>query len=445
MKLRLTLDTAAIGVLAFFAVLLGATIFIGKQAGIRVTTNLAEAVSPFQVIELNFSEAVGSAVVEKLFSIQPAIDGKFKWVDSRTLQFTPAQPFKLDTAYKAVLRKGDVFKSDKTLGFRVRDPLVAYIFSGYEESSLRVMDLKNNPPRQLTPADIKVISFDASYDGEFLIFASGNEKNGVDLWRVSRAGNDSTLTLDCGRDRCTTPVISPDGARVAYSREEAGAMPDLPFGSPRIWILDLQNRQTSPVYADRQILGYAPVWSPDARKIISFDGLADQYRLLDISSGEQLIFPSNTGGAVTWSPNSKKFLFTDTIKKDNNVITRVRLADLSLKDTSSLLGENDFRDYAYYSLAWSPVEDSFVLGLRASETDPAQVFALIDVGILDGALIADQKDYTYNSPRWDPYGNALVFQQFKLREAFKPEIGLWKSDFDDPQILTEGITPEWLP
>jgi hypothetical protein len=123
----------------------------------------------------------------------------------------------------------------------------------------------------------------------------------------------------------------------------------------------------------------------------------------------------------------------------------VRLADLALDDTTTLLGENDDQDYSYYSLAWSPVEDVIVLGFRMSDDQPAQVLWLFDPGILDGIIIASQPEYTYSTPRWDLYGKALVFQQFKLRGAFKPEIGLWKSGFSEPLTLAEGLMPHWLP
>ena len=59
-----------------------------------------------------------------------------------------------------------------------------------------------------------------------------------------------------------------------------------------------------------------------------------------------------------------------------------------------------------------------------------------NIGILDGVIVAEQDDYTYNSPRWDLWGTALVFQQFKLHGAFKPEIGVWKPGFTEPIILT---------
>ncbi len=453
MKFRLSLDTAAFGMLAILTTLFGVVVFLGAQAGIRVTTNLPERglIGPFQNIQLTFSESVNPELAESLFSIQPAVDGQLNWLDSRTLQFVPAGPFELDTDYKLTLTSGDLsakgraLKNDQNWEMRVRDPLIVYLLTKDNQSSLWTMDLNNNPAQRISPKDIKIISFDASYDGEFIVFASVNEQRGINLWRISRTGNDASILLDCGRDRCTTPSISPNGTRIAYSREAAGPGPDLPFGSPRIWILDLLSGQNSALYEDQQILGYGPTWSPDSTKLASFDGLADLIRLFDLKTKQQYIFPSNTGGPITWSPDSTKMLFTKIEQKEDGLRSLVRIADIPLNDSSTLIGAKDERDYSYYSLAWSPVEDSVVLGFRMSDDKPAQVFWLFDPGILDGIIIADQPDYTYNSPRWDPWGSALIFQQFKLRSAFKPEIGLWKSGFSEPLIVAEGIMPHWLP
>jgi len=453
MKIRLTLDTAAGGVLVFLTAALGLAILLGAQAGIRVSMILPgqDQIAPFQKIKLTFSEPVDPKMAESFLSIQPPMDGRIEWLDPRTMQFSPSRPFEPGVDYRVSLSPGiltadgKMLKNEQSWEVRVRNPLIVYLLTAENQSGLWTMDLDQNPAQRLTPDTIKVISFDASSDGEFVIFTSVNEQGGIDLWRVSHAGGDAAILLDCGRDRCTTPAISPNGARIAYSREAAGLGPDLPFGSPRIWVLDLQSGQNSAVYEDRQILGYGPSWSPDSQKLASFDGLADQIRMLDLTDNQQYIFPSNTGGPITWSGDSTKLLFTDIQQKEIGLVTRVRLADLALDDTTTLLGENDDQDYSYYSLAWSPVEDVIVLGFRMSDDQPAQVLWLFDPGILDGIIIASQPEYTYSSPRWDLYGKALVFQQFKLRGAFKPEIGLWKSGFSEPLTLAEGLMPHWLP
>ncbi|HNO95013.1 MAG TPA: hypothetical protein PKJ84_12635, partial [Anaerolineales bacterium] len=253
------------------------------------------------------------------------------------------------------------------------------------------------------------------------------------------------MLLDCGLDRCTTPVIAPGDKRIAYSREAAGPNPDLPFGSPRIWVVDLESGADQAIYEDQSILGYNPSWSPDANRLASFDGLADFIHMIDFKTGDQFLFPSTTGGPVTWSPDSNQFLYTTFTQTEEGGRTQIKLADLTTNETITLIGEKDTYDYAYYSVAWSPLAERAVLSLRADEEKPTQVLWVFDPNLLDGIIVANDPEYTYNSPQWDPWGNALLFQQFKLKGQYRPEIGLWQEGTIQSEVITEGILPQWLP
>jgi Tol biopolymer transport system component len=199
------------------------------------------------------------------------------------------------------------------------------------------------------------------------------------------------------------------------------------------------------MYEDQQIIGYYPVWSPDGTRLSSFDGLADEIRLLDIVTGNQLIIPSQTGNPVTWSADGDTFIYTDVAVSDSGLHTRVRQANLITSEITTLLGEAADRDYHYNSLAWSPVEDKLVVGLRTDENSVAEGLWLMDPGTLGGQMIAEQPNYIYSNPQWDPRGKALVFQQFNFKENYESEIGLWTPGWEKPQILTQGILPRWLP
>ncbi|MFN8412925.1 MAG: Ig-like domain-containing protein [Anaerolineales bacterium] len=447
------LDKVASSVILLGTLLVGVVIFLGQQAGIRVKIALPEnsLVGPYQTIKLTFSEAVDSKLVEPLVEIQPSVDGKFQWPDSQTLQFQPSTPLKLGTVYKLTLHTGTLsqsghkLKTDHSWEMQVREPLIAYINTQSDQAGIWTVGINTNSSHQLTDSSVKVMGFDTSRDGEFIVFYAMNKQGGIDLWRVTRDGVASVL-LDCGLDRCTTPSISPDGTQIAYSREAAGPSADLPYGSPRVWILDIANGKDGPVYQDQQVLGYEPEWSPDGTELASYDGIADQIRLINIKSGELFIFSSGTGGPITWSPDSKKFLFTDVEQSEGGIRTRVRMADLELNKTYTLIGEEDDMDYGYYSLIWSPTDSTQVLlGMRAGGDEPSQVLWLFNPGLLDGIMIADQPNYAYNSPQWDVWGDALIFQQFKLKDTYKPEIGFWKQDFQQPQVIAEGLMPHWLP
>lgn len=453
MKFRFTFDTAAIGILVTLAVLVGSIILLGESAGVRVRVDLPEdgVVGPFQTITFTFSEAFDSEMASALISLDPVQEGYLEWTDTYTLRYTPITPYEKDITYKLLVDTGEVtingreVKEAQTWDIHVREPRVAYLLTQGEDSGIWSVDLNGGKPTRLTDETIKVISFDTAQNGEFIIFTSVNEKGGVDLWRVSRNGGAASLLLDCGLDRCTTPAISPNGKRIAYSREAAGPTPDIPFGSPRTWVLDLDSRSDGPVYADQQILGYNPSWSPDSNRLASFDGLADFINLIDLQTGEQYLFPSNTGGPITWSPDSTKMIYTTVEQKEAGLRTQVQLADLSINETITLIGEKDDRDYAYYSVAWSPLEERAVLGFRVGEEQPSQVLWIFDPGLLDGIIIADDPAYTYNSPRWDPWGEALLFQQFNLRGQYKPEVVYWQTGMTEPTVIAEGIMPHWLP
>ena len=453
-RFSLDLDSAAGLVTAGLLLAITSVIFIGHQIGIRVTAQLPanNIFGPYEAITLVFSEPVDESLAIERFIIQPEVKGKFEWVDSKTLRFVPLQPFAPDIQYTAGLTPGTLtgsgaaLKKSQNWKFQTRSPQVAYLATDKDGTDqLLTIDIKTSETIPLTDKTFKIFNFDTSKNGEFVIFAAFNEEGGIDLWRVQRTGGSPTLLLQCGPDRCSVPTISPDDRFVAYVREAAAPTVDLAFGAPRIWVFNLETRQNAPLYEDQQIIGYGPTWSPDGTRLSSYDGIKDEIRLLDLVTSEQVIIPSQLGSPVTWSGDGETFIYTDIDTNDFGVYTRVYQAKISINEITSLFGDNDERDYAYNALAWSPVENKLLLGLRPTANDPSMALWLMDPSTLDGQAIVDQPGYSYNNPYWDPWGRAFVFQQFRLQGVYKPQIALWMPGFDQPHVLAEGIMPHWLP
>ena len=447
-----SLDSVAGLLIGFMVLLIAVVIWLGSQMGIRVAAqfSIGNAVGPFGPLTLVFSEPVDETLVKENFFIQPEVKGVFNWVDARTLHFVPSEPFAPDITYKLVIAPGDLtsqgafLKKSKSWKFRVRSPLVAYLVADANRSRLWTVEPDTGKTNPLTDEFFRIADFDTSHDGEFVVFSAFNEQHGIDLWRVDRSGRNSVLLLPCGLDRCSVPAISPDGSRVAYVREAAGPSSELQFGAPRIWLLNITSKEDAPLYEDQQLLGYKPVWSPDGRYLSSFDGLSDEIHLLNLDTGDQLIIASNKGNPVTWSADSSTFVYTDIEATESGPLTQIRAVDLTFNETITLFGEKDERDYYYNSLAWSPVEDLLVIGLRFEEKNPAEALWLMNPARRDGQVIAGEPDYIYHVPVWDAWGNALVFQQFELRGVFTPEIGLWKRGMEI-KVIAEGLMPHWLP
>ncbi|MBK9924345.1 MAG: Ig-like domain-containing protein [Anaerolineales bacterium] len=452
-RFPINLDSVAGLVTGTLLLLIMLAVWLGDQAGIRVTSQLPanSIVGPLETLTLTFSEPVDGDLAIQSFSIQPPVNGSFTFPDSKTLQFIPREAFQPNTPYTLTLASGVLAQNNRSLkktmiwGFHVRSPLVVYLVAEQGKGRLWTVEPASGTIKPLTDASLSIFGFDTSHNGEFVIFSAFNEQKGSDLWRVEREGGNPVLLLQCGADRCSVPAISFYDRQVAYVRETAGPAADLEFGAPRIWVLDLETKQDSPLYEDRQIIGYNPVWSPDGTRLSSFDGIKDEIRLLDIVTGNQLIIPSQTGSPVSWSRDSNTFLFTDIAESEAGSFTQIREAKLVTSEITTFSGESDKQDYHYNSLAWSPTADMLVIGLQFEENDPSQALWLVDIATLGGQVIANQANYTYGTPQWDPWGKALVFQQFKLKGVYKPEIGFWEEGLLEPRILAEGLMPHWLP
>jgi Tol biopolymer transport system component len=450
---RYPLDFAAGLLAAFIVLLITVVIWTGNQMGIRVTAQFStgNTVGPFGPLTLNFSEPVDEFRVIDTFYTEPEVEGTFTMADDKTLRFIPTEPLDSNITYELGLSAGplnneDVFlKKSKSWRFRTRPPLIAYLVADQAKSRLWTIEPDSGKTNALTNETFRIFDFDVSRDGEFVIFSAFNEQQGIDLWRVDRSGTNVVLLLQCGPDRCSVPAISPEGRQVAYVREAAGTSSELQFGSPRIWLLNIASKSDAPLYEDQQILGYKPVWSPDGTYLASFDGLSDQIYILNLITNEQLIIPSQKGSPVTWSADSSTFVYTDIETTASGPRTQIHAADLLRSETITWFGEKDERDYYYNSLAWSPVEDALVIGLRFEENSSAEALWLMDPVSQDGQVIASQPDYVYNNPYWDPWGKAVIFQRFNLRGNYKPEIALWMPGLKEPRILGEGLIAHWLP
>jgi WD40 repeat protein len=396
--------------------------------------------------------SVDPAAVESLLSLDPETGGRVEWLDAKSMQFLPSSPLQPDTVYEVKLNSGQIgqdgelLRDDQSWTFSVEPSLIAYLAFPDEGSEIWVVDKDIASPRRLFEIETSVFDFDTSSNGEFIVYSAFNSQKGLDLWFVDRNGVSPTKLLDCGAGRCSTPSISPDNKRVAYTREAPGLMPTDAPGAPRIYALDLESKQDGPLFEDSQILGYGPRWSPDGKWLSSFDGLQDLIRVVSLETGKQVLLPSVIGTTLSWSPDGNQLAFINVEDTSSGLRTTVNIADFKTGEIENLLGLRDVLDFGYGALAWSPVnQNQLVIGMRSLPDDPSQGLWLIDIDTIGGTEVAYKKGVTYQSPSWDLWGKAILFQQFQLGQAAKPEISFWESGMDEPRVVAQGLSPRWLP
>ena len=209
--------------------------------------------------------------------------------------------------------------------------------------------------------------------------------------------------------------------------------------------MDVQSGQDRPLYADPQVIGFEPGWSPDGKYITSFDGAQEQIRVVAVQSGEEFNLASATGDMPSWSPDSKNILFTDAAQDSGKTWTQVKMANVDTGEISIWIGKNDDRDYQYGEPAWSPNSHDIILGMRVPPDLTSLGLLLAQPDVLGGPMIAQDPHYIYSGAKWNMWGDQLLFQQEEITGAHNTEIDLWSKGMTQPRVLTQGISPHWLP
>ncbi len=459
MKLRVLqpLDFAAGGLALALVIIIGVVILLGTWEGIQVnivTAGESGEIGPLSSFLLKFSEPVNQTIAQSQFSIQPEPGGKLDWVDTKTLRFTPLKPLQPGVDYRIQINAGYLGNKNLLLRFKhswmlhVRQPEIAYLASINNNIQFWAVDEDGKSPHRLGNFNKAIFDFDAAPNGEFLIFSALNYKQGADLWYVDRNGNSLRLLVLCGADRCTSPAISPDSQQVAYTREAAPIAPNMPTGAPRIRVLNIQSGEDRPLYSDPQIIGFGPAWSPDGEYLTSYDGVQAVIRVASIATGQQFTLPSATGGdAPTWSPDSQNILFTDeaTSPDGSSSWTEIKMANITTGDISVWIGKSDPQDYQYGELAWAPNPDEIIIGLRLPPDFTSRGLLLVGPNDPGGPTVARDPQFIYQTPKWDPWGNEVLFQEEMITGQHITNIAVWETGMTKPRVVAQGTWPHWLP
>lgn len=131
-----------------------------------------------------------------------------------------------------------------------------------------------------------------------------------------------------------SPEWSPDGERIVFIRVPGGTL-ESSRGGGQPWVMkpdgtDLQRATGLPGSPNR------PAWSPDGRRI-AFDDAGNTIWIVPTEGGAPTVL-KETGGFVSWSPDSDRLVFTCTAPRNDNDIC---IADVDGSNREAVVDTRD--------------------------------------------------------------------------------------------------------
>ncbi|MDW8396174.1 MAG: Ig-like domain-containing protein [Anaerolineae bacterium] len=456
------LDRAAWLSAAALALATGIVVLRGDQVGLRLVRaqpgSDAQSVSTRAPIVLTLSEPVDGATLEGRIQVEPFISGTLRW-SGATVIWTPAQPLQLDQQYTVTLQagvrsqRGRALQADVRWSFRTGSLRALWLSPSEGATNLYRLDLSrpDAAPEVLTQEPFGVYDYAVSPDGRYVIYGVNREANNPerDLWLLDLNTGERRLAVRCDGEVCQAPSWSADSARVAFERRALilGTVGRSP-GPGRIWILDVERGEATPLFTDPQRIGSLPRFAPRGGKLAFYDPRQSAVTVIDTESGDQQQLPSVLGDSGAWSPDGARLIYPELLPFEAGQYSQLLLADFRAAIVAPLLPISASNDSG---AAWSPLGDWIAFGRQPGAGSGSALGVHVWRARSDGSApaepIAEEVGQSYGAVSWSPDGKWLLAQRFDLTAInAKPEIWLIKADGSERRLLArDALLPSWMP
>ncbi|MFN4294572.1 MAG: Ig-like domain-containing protein [Thermoflexales bacterium] len=453
------MDRAAIGSIIVLTLLIAFFIARGDQVGVRITQTSpamnADRAPTRSVIAITFSEPMSTTTVEQRLDITPPVPGAWRW-NGNTVFLSAAQPLQPDTRYTITLASGAASARgrrvlrDATWTFRTSRPRLLYLAPASGAANLFVMDPRDGATQRLTDEPNGIYDFAVSPDGARIAYSAdrGAEYPERDIYIINSDGSGRERLVKCDGQVCQAISWSPDGARIAFERRALvqGAVGRSP-GPGRIWLADVNTKETAPLFGDSQQIASLPRYAPAGEKLAFYDGSTNNIVVLDLAADQRIELPSVLGDPGTWSPDGNQLIYPELEAFDAGRYDQLLRADLTANIITPVTPLGPARNSG---AAWSPLGDAVAFGRQeiggSSGILGPQLWLIAPDGSNMRRLTAEP-EISHGAFAWSPDGQWIAVQRYNLLEVNAlPELWLFKADGSERRkLVTDGAQPAWLP
>lgn len=403
-------------------------------------------------VEVRFQQEMERFSVESRLSFEPVWQGKWRWLDDRTIRFFPNSTLGEGTLLKLVLaegarsRDGRLLRQPFEVDLRIRPASLVFLSDPLYSPELLQLDPLTGEKHAITTSAGRVFDFAVSPDGEKIVYSRINLRDGSDLVLINRDGSEEKVLAECGDYACIEPTWTADGRYIAYTRYESGLTASLVEGIGKIYIIDVENGSINLLFNNPGLYGSLAVFSPDGSMVSFYDFGEQAIRLVNLQDGSSSIIPSRVAGRGSWSPDGSTLIVADWDGEGTIPISTLFRLDLQTRSVSRFF-DDSFEVLGVSLPMWSPDGELVVCGIQTQSRQEGKQLWLFD---RNGKLIlqiTNDSQMNYSSYQWSPDGQRVVFQQINLSQSNdSPKILIWhRADQRIETLFENGAFPQWMP
>lgn len=305
--------------------------------------------------------------------------------------------------------------------------------------------LAGGDPVQYTQNSTGILDFVISPDQSRILYYTFKSDGSTAFHLITVDGTQDELLLDCTQAECIDPIWTPDGSKIFYERRSNSTDEFLQIYS--IWWLDVQTRETQPVFQDQEFPAYTSRLSADGQWLSYISPSNNSLRIYNLVDGRNHSIDYRSGMPEVWSPVETKLLFWDIQMQGYQGLLKLKLFDVNTNQVTDL-GQTD--NLSDYTATWSPDGQWIAVsrgGINSTDSSYQEQIWLMKSDGSQPQVWINHLDATYGDLCWSPDGNYFLFSSLDYSTSqAEPEV--WLKDTrtgQETKIMTGGRQHTLIP